>query len=248
MPERNLTIVLVHGAFADASGWYGVIPKLKARGYNVIAPPNPLRSIKTDAASVAGLLASIKGPIVLVGHSYGGAVITNAAQGSGNVKALVYVDGFALDEGESAASISDHFPGDKLVTALAPPVPLPDGGQDLYISEEKFHAQFAADVPADLANLMFVTQRPLTVAAVTEASGPPAWKTIPSWFIYGSADKAIPLGALELMAKRANPREIVVIDGGSHVVMVSQPDAVAALILRAAQAVAEVQSDTATAK
>lgn len=240
--NKDVTVVLVHGAFADASGWSRVIEKLSARGYNVIAPANPLRSIRSDAATVASLLATIKNPIVLVGHSYGGAVITNATNGNANVKALVYVDGFALDEGESAASISDRFPGDKVGPALAPPVPLPDGGKDLYIGAEKFHAQFAADVPAATAKLMHATQRPLTEAAVTEASGAPAWKTIPSWFIYGAADRSIPVAALEFMAKRAGSKETVVVKGGSHVVMMSHPDKVAQLIERAAASVSAAQA------
>ena len=237
-----MTIVLVHGAFADASGWSGVFQRLTARGYDVIAPANHLRSIKTDAESIASLLASIAGPIVLVGHSYGGAVITNAARRNTNVKALVYVDGFALDEGESASSISDRFPGEKIAPALAAPVPLKEGGADLYIGKQNFHAQFAADVPEAEAMLMWATQRPLTVAAVTEASGAPAWKTIPSWFVYGLADRSIPVAALQFMANRAGAKEIVEIDGGSHVVMVSHPDEVAELIERAAASATQTET------
>jgi pimeloyl-ACP methyl ester carboxylesterase len=227
--------VLVHGAFAESSSWDAVIPKLSAKGYNVVAVANPLRGVKSDAAYVASVLASIKTPVVLVGHSYGGSVITNAANGLSNVKALVYVDGYAPDAGESAASLSAQFPGGTLGSALAPPVSLPDGGKDLYIEQEKFRAQFAADVPEAQTKLMFATQRPVTEAALNETSGTPAWKTIPSWFIHGSLDKNITPEALFFMAKRAGAKETVEVKGGSHVVMVSKPDEVTKLIERAAE-------------
>jgi len=227
--------VLVHGAFAESSSWDAVISKLTAKGYNVVAVANPLRSLKSDAAYVASVLATIKTPVVLVGHSYGGSVITNAANEQSNVKALVYIDGYAPDAGESAASLSAQFPGGTLGSALAPPVALPDGGKDLYIQEEKFRAQFAADVPLSETKLMFATQRPVTEAALDETSGAPAWKTIPSWFIYGSLDKNITPEALVFMAKRAGAKENVEVKGASHVVMVSKPDEVTKLIERAAQ-------------
>jgi pimeloyl-ACP methyl ester carboxylesterase len=233
-PTKNVTVVLVHGAFAESASWNAVIPKLLARGYRVVAEANPLRGLKSDSEYLAALLASIPGPIVLVGHSYGGSVITNAATGNGNVKALVYIDGTAPDVGESAADLSGKFPGGTLGSALAPAVPLPDGGEDLYIVQEKFRAQFAADVPVAEAKLMFATQRPVTDAALKEASGAPAWKTIPSWFIYGSLDKNIPPAAHVFMAKRAGAKEIVEVKGGSHVVMMSHPDEVAKMIARAA--------------
>jgi pimeloyl-ACP methyl ester carboxylesterase len=232
---KNTTIVLVHGAFAESSSWDALIPRLTAKGYNVVAAPNPLRSLKADADYVASILKTIKTPVVLVGHSYGGSVITNAANGQDNVKALVYVDGYAPDAGESAVSLSAQFPGGTLGAALAPPVALPGGGNDLYIQQEKFRAQFAADVPETQTKLMFVTQRPVTEAALNETSGTPAWKTIPSWFIYGSLDKNITPEALVFMAKRAGAKENVEVKGGSHVVMVSKPDEVTKLIERAAQ-------------
>jgi pimeloyl-ACP methyl ester carboxylesterase len=141
-------VVLVHGAFADSSSWNGVIKRLHDRGYTVIAAANELRSVKGDAASVRSLLKSIHGPVVLVGHSYGGPVISEAATGQDNVKALVYVAAFAPEVGENAAELSSRFPGSSLGSALAPPVELADGGKDLYIEQDKFHAQFAADVPA----------------------------------------------------------------------------------------------------
>jgi pimeloyl-ACP methyl ester carboxylesterase len=229
-------IVLVHGAFAESSSWDGVIPKLVAQGYRVIAVANPLRGLRTDSDYVGTILDNIKGPIVLVGHSYGGSVITDAAYGRRNVKALVYIDGTAPDSGESAAALSAQFPGGTLGPALAPPVPLPDGNKDLYIQLDKYHSQFAADVTEDEAELMFATQRPVTEAALNEPSGPPAWKTIPSWFIYGELDKNIPPAAHAFMAKRAGARETIEVKGASHVVMISHPDEVAQLIERAAQA------------
>jgi pimeloyl-ACP methyl ester carboxylesterase len=235
-PTKPVTVVLVHGAFAESSSWDAVVTKLLAQGYPVVAAANPLRGLKSDAAYVATVLASIKGPIVLVGHSYGGSVITNAATGNANVKALVFVDGTAPDTGESASDLSGKFPGGTLGPALAPPVQLPDGGKDLYIQRERYRAQFAADVPDPQAQLMFATQRPVTQAALDEASGAPAWKTIPSWFIYGSLDLNIPPAAHAFMAKRAGAKETIEVKGASHVVMVSHPDEVAKMIVRAAEA------------
>jgi pimeloyl-ACP methyl ester carboxylesterase len=228
------TVVLVHGAFAESFSWNGVLTKLIAKGYRVVAAANPLRGAKSDAVYVAGVLKSIEGPIVLVGHSYGGTVISNAANGNNNVKALVYVAAFAPDAGETAAELSGRYPGGTLGPTLAPPVALHDGGKDLYIQQDKFRAQFAADVPSGDAKLMAGTQRPITEAAINEASGVPAWKSIPSWFIYGTRDLNIPEAAHSFMAKRVSSKEIVVVKGASHVVMVSHPDAVAKLIEHAA--------------
>ncbi|MBW4693826.1 MAG: alpha/beta hydrolase [Lyngbya sp. HA4199-MV5] len=230
------TIVLVHGAFADSSSWNGVLTKLIAAGYSTIAVANPLRGIKSDGNYVASAIRDIKGPIVLVGHSYGGTVITNAVNDNKNVRALVYVAGFAPDTGETAVELSGRYPGSTLGSTLAPPVVLPDGSKDLYIQQSKFHAQFATDIPANDAQLMASTQRPIAEAALNEASGAPAWKSIPSWFIYGDRDLNIPPAALSFMANRANSKETVVVNGASHVVMVSHPDAVAKLIEKAATA------------
>lgn len=227
------TIVFVHGAFAESSSWNGVLTKLSAKGYPTIAVANPLRGVKSDANYVASTLKDIKGSIVLVGHSYGGTIITNAVNGNKNVKALVYVAGFAPDTGETAIELSGRYPGSTLGSTLAPPVELPDGGKDLYIQQDKFHAQFAADVPANDAQLMASTQRPIAEAALKEASGAPAWKSTPSWFIYGDHDLNIPAAALSFMAKRANSKETVVVNGASHVVMISDPDTVAKLIEQA---------------
>ncbi len=211
-------------------------PALLAQGYPVVAIANPLRGVKIDADYTASALAGIGGPIVLVGHSYGGMVITNAAAGNSQVKALVYVAGFALEAGESAADLSGRFPGGTLGPALAPPVALPDSSVDLYIQQDKFHTQFAADVPEAEAKLMAATQRPITGFALNEGSGEPAWRNIPSWFIYGSLDKNIPAAAQSFMGKRAGAKRIIEIEGASHVVMISQPGAVAGLIIEAAGA------------
>ncbi|MFC6336677.1 alpha/beta fold hydrolase [Pseudomonas sp. CCM 7891] len=228
------TVVLVHGAFADASSWSGVVKILEKDGYTVVAAANPLRSVKGDGAAVSALLASIKSPVVLVGHSYGGNVISEAANNQANVKALVYVSAFAPEEGETVAELAGKFPGSTLGPTLAAPVVLVDGGKDLYIQQAKFHDQFAADVTAAEAAVMAATQRPVTDAALNEKSGTPAWKRIPSWFIYGDKDKNIPPQAMEFMAKRAKAKAVEVVKGASHVVLVSSPEPVARMIEKAA--------------
>ncbi|TPL11504.1 alpha/beta hydrolase [Mesorhizobium sp. B2-4-14] len=231
------TIVLVHGAFADSSSWYGVIAILEKHGYPVVAAANPLRSVKGDADIVHGLLATIKAPVVLVGHSYGGMVISNAANGQANVKALVYVAAFAPQAGESAGGLDSKFPGSLLgPDTLATPVPLPGGGSDLYVRQDKFQQAFAPDLPEAEAKLAAATQRPITDIAFGEAATEPAWGTIPSWFVYGDHDTAIPPKLHAWMAERAHSRETVVVKGASHVVMISHPDAVAKVIEDAATA------------
>lgn len=229
------TIVLVHGAFAESSSWNKVTTQLLAHGYPVVAAANPLRGLKADCAYIARVLQSIRGPIVAVGHSYGGSVITGAAFGNPNVQALVYVAGLAPDSGESAVDISERFTGSTLGPALAPPVELPDGGKDLYIQSDRFHAQFAADVPEIEAKIMAAVQRPVTELALHEASGPAAWKTVPSWFIFGSLDKNITEAAHTFMGQRAKARAVVIVQGASHALMVSHADQVERLIERAAQ-------------
>jgi pimeloyl-ACP methyl ester carboxylesterase len=236
------TIVLVHGAFADASSWNGVIKILESHGYPVVAAANPLRSVQGDARYVASIVESITSPVVLVGHSYGGLVISDAASGHENVKSLVYVAAFAPETGESAAALSGKFPGSTLGPTLAPPVTLPDGGKDLYIQQDKFPDQFAADVAKKEARLMAATQRPITEAALNEPAGQPAWKTTPAWFIYGDKDKNIPPQALGFMAERAHSKQTVVVNGASHVVMVSHPREVAEIIEKAAAAQASATS------
>ena len=230
------TIVLVHGAFADSSSWYGVIAILEKDGYRVIAAANPLRSVKGDGDTVRALLATISTPVVLVGHSYGGMVISNAANSQANVKALVYVAAFAPVAGESAGGLNQKYPGSLVGPALAPPVPLPGGGHDLYVQQEKFHDAFAPDVPADAAKLAAAAQRPVTDIAFGEPATEPAWKTIPSWFVYGDHDTAIPPKLHAFMAERARPRATSVVEGASHIVMISHPEAVAKVIEDAATA------------
>jgi pimeloyl-ACP methyl ester carboxylesterase len=229
------TILLVHGAFADASSWNGVIEILEKDGYTVRAVANPLRSVKSDARYVADIVKSIQSPVVLVGHSYGGCVISEA--GASNVKALVYVGAFSPDVGETALGLSGKFPGSTLGGALDAPVALSGGGKDFYIQKAKFHEQFAADVAAKEAVVMAAGQRPVTEAALNEPATEPAWKSIPSWHIYGDQDRNIPPRAMEFMAQRAKSRQTEVVRGASHVVMVSNPKAVAAMIERAAAAV-----------
>jgi len=207
MAAEKPTVVLVHGAFADSSSWNGVVKILEKDGYPVIAAANPLRTLKGDAQSVADVLAGIKSPVVLVGHSYGGPVISEAAYGNANVKALVYVAALAPEAGETVAGLASKYPGSTLGPTLAPPVALKDGGKDLYIQQDKFHDQFAADVPNADAKLMAATQRPVTEAALNEAASEPAWKTIPSWFVFGDKDKNIPPQAMAFMAERAHAKK-----------------------------------------
>lgn len=228
------TVLLVHGAFAASSSWDVVTERLLAKGYPVIAVAIPLRSVKTDAMYLASIAGSIDGPVVLVGHSYGGNVISNIPAGTTNVKALVFVSGVAPDVGESAASLAGKFPGSTLGPTLAPPVPLPDGNKDLYIRQDKYHAQFAADVPAAQAKLMATTQRPITEAALNEPGGAPAWKSIPSWFLYGSLDRNIPPTVHAFMAERAGSKKTVEVKGASHVVMMTHPGVLVGLIDTAA--------------
>ncbi len=224
------TVVLVHGAMADSSSWNGVIPRLQARGYTVIAAANPLRGLKSDADYLSSLIKSVKGPVVLVGHSYGGSVITNATTGNDNVKALVYVAAFAPESGESAFDLVGKFPGSILGTALASPVELAGGAKDFYVDQRKFQAAFAADLSSAQAKLMAATLRPVTEAALKEPSGTPAWKGIPSWFIYGGADRSIPAATHAFMAERAGARKAVSVKGASHVVMIFHAAAVAQII------------------
>ena len=204
-------------------------------GYHVIAAANPLRSVKSDTNMLASLLATIRTPIVLVGHSYGGMVISNAANGVSNVKALVYVAAFAPDAGENAGALDAKFPGSLLGPALAPPVPLASGGHDLF-QQDKFHDAFAPGLPATPAQLAGVTQRPITDIAFGETATTPAWKTLPSWFVYGDNDTAIPPKLHAWMAERAHSRETVVVKGASHVVMISHAPEVAKVIEDAATA------------
>jgi pimeloyl-ACP methyl ester carboxylesterase len=234
-PVAKPTIVLVHGAFADASSWNSVVALLLRDGYHVIAPPNPLRGPQSDGAYIHALLATIKTPVVLVGHSYGGMVISNAANDAPNVKALVYVAAFAPEAGESTGGLDNKYPGALVGAALQPPVPIPGGGHDLYIIQDKFPEAFAPDAPRNVALVVAATQRPISDIAFGEkAVGEPAWKTIPSWFIYGDHDTAIPPKAHAFMAARAHPRETVIVKGASHVVMITHAPEVVKVIEDAA--------------
>jgi pimeloyl-ACP methyl ester carboxylesterase len=235
MPDSvQPTVVLVHGAFADASGFGGIITELRAAGYRVLAPPNPLRSVAGDAATVSAVVGAIDGPVVLVGHSYGGAVVSQASASTSNVTGLVYLAAFTPDEGESCASVQEPFPASLLATTVAPTgyaAPGAAGGPDLYISEDGFHETFCADSPDELARVMYATQRPLAAAAFTEKASAAGWKTIPSWYLVSRQDNAIPPQAEEFMAKRMNAvtEEI----DGSHTAFIAQPQRVAAFIKQA---------------
>ena len=232
------TVVLVHGAFADASSWSGVIGRLQSLGYPVIAPANPLRGVADDAAYMKSVLATIKGPIVLVGHSYGGFVITNAALGNPNVKALVYIAAYAPEKGETAVGINALAPGSKIAAALAiQTVPGPDGTQvqEATILPSAFRDVFAADLPAETTAVMAASQRPAALAAFTQPSGEPAWTSIPSWYMVAGRDNAIGTAVEQIMAKRMGAHTVEV-RTASHAVMVSHPGAVVGLILRATRA------------
>jgi pimeloyl-ACP methyl ester carboxylesterase len=232
------TIVLIHGGFADASNWNGVIKDLSKEGYPVIAPANPLRGIPTDATYIKSVLASIKGPVVMVGHSYGGAVITNASAGNPNVKALVYVAAFAPDTGEQLGGLLGKFPGSLIPTSLNQvPFTNADGttGTDLYIQADKFRGTFAADLPKSTTALMAAEQRPFSAESLTDVTTAAGWRTIPSWGIVAGADKSIP-PALERWEYERMNAHVTEVPGASHVVMISHPDTVADVIEQAARA------------
>jgi len=228
------TVILVHGAFAESSSWHAVAERLTTHGHRVIAYANPLRSIAYDAAGLTALVRTIDGPVLLVGHSYGGAVITNVPADAGQIIGLVYVAGFALDAGESPGVAASLAPGGTLGETLQP-VPLPDGGADLYIAQDKYHQQFCADLPEADAALLAISQRPIVDAALGENSGEsPLWRSVPSWFIFGDQDRNIPVGAQQIMAQRADAKRVIEIAGASHVVGISHPAETADLILQAA--------------
>ena len=234
MTEKSKpVVVLVHGAFAESGGWGPVAQRLQAEGHRVIAAANPLRSVGYDAAQIRALIDSIDEPVVLVGHSYGGMVISKAAAGADGVKSLVYIAAFAPAPGDSAASLSGEFPGSTLAETLRA-VPQSGGDQDMYVAQELYRQQFAADVPQETTQIMAATQRPITLAALQEpAEGEQGWTTVPSFFLIAEADKNIPSAAQHFMADRAKGRSVS-IDGASHAVFASHPAEVADLILRAA--------------
>jgi pimeloyl-ACP methyl ester carboxylesterase len=234
------TIVLVHGAFAESASWNDVIDPLLEAGLRVIAAANPLRGLAADAAAVSDLVRSIDGPVVLAGHSYGGAVITNVDPDAGEILGLVYGAGFALEPGESCFALLSKFPGSTLADALEP-VARSDGGTDLTIAVDLFHAQFAADLPAVKAARMAATQRPIAREALLEASGDrPLWKELPTWFAFGEEDRNLPAAAQHYMAERAEAQRVLALPGASHAVTVSESFVTTDLIFQAASLPAAV--------
>ena len=234
------TIVLVHGAFADASSWTGVIGRLQQEGYTVIAPANPLRGVTADSAYTASLLGQIDGPVLLAGHSYGGAVITNAATSAPNVAGLVFVAAFAPDEGENLGD-AEAGSKDSVLNAALVQYTFPTGRDEetsveFAIDPALLRAAFAADLPEQQTALMAATQRPVAAAAFSDTCGPPAWRRLPSWAVVATGDKAAGADLVRSHAQRAGA-DIVEVDG-SHVIMISQPQAVTGHILTAARAVA----------
>jgi pimeloyl-ACP methyl ester carboxylesterase len=232
------TVVLVHGAFADASSWNGVITRLRAKGVPVTAPANPLRGIAADSAYIAAVLEQIQGPVVAVGHSYGGAVITNAATKAKNVVGLVYVAAFAPEEGETLAAAEAGSKDSVLNTAQVPRrYPTANGGSatEFYIDPPRVGDAFAADLSDEEVALIGATQRPVSELAFSEPSGPPAWKDRPSWAVVATGDRAAGTDVIRSMAERAGAKITEV--EGSHVIMISQPQAVTDVILEAVASV-----------
>jgi pimeloyl-ACP methyl ester carboxylesterase len=240
--QAKPTVVLVHGAWTNNASWASVIERLQSDGYTVYAPPNPLRSLTGDAAFVADYLKTIPGPIVLVGHSYGGMVITNAATKDPNVKALVYVDAFAPAAGDSALGLDSTRPGSALGAGPQKVfnfVPFPGaakGDAELYVKPSVFVQAFANDLPKKIGAMLAATQAPAVYSALTAKSGTPAWKTIPSWYVAGTIDRAIPLSIQLFMARRAHSHVTEVRAG--HLSMISQTAAVTKVIVEAAQSLA----------
>lgn len=244
MPDTStdtapLTVVLVHGAFADSSSWNGVVERLQAAGMKVTAAPNPLRGIVHDSAYVESFIKQIPGPVLAVGHSYGGAVISNAATGAENVVGLVYVAAFAPDEGERLGEATPTSRDSVLMSALVPlQYPTGNGGEtavEFAIDPDKLHEVFAADLPAEQAAVMAATQRPVAELGFSEPSGTPAWKSLPSWTVLATPDLAAGSDLVRSMAERAGATITEV--EGSHVIMISRPDVVADVIQTAAAAV-----------
>ena len=239
------TIVLVHGAWADGSSWNGVTSRLQEDGYTVYVLANPLRGLPSDSAYIASILNTITGPIILVGHSYGGAVISNAATGNPNVKGLVYVDAFVPDQGETLLGLSSAPPppgqagsclgGNPANVFNFVPYPGGNGDVDVYIKPAVFPSCFANDLPAQRAAVLAASVRPIAFSAFLEPSGPPAWKTIPSWYLVGTLDKVIPPYAQIFMAQRAHAQIVQV--KAAHPAMISHPDAATDLIEKAARTV-----------
>lgn len=233
MSTTTPTIVLVHGAFGDSGMWRGVIAKLRDQGYTTLAVPNPLRGLESDAQYAATVAKTVDGPVVLVGHSYAGAVITRAARDADNVEALVYVAAFQPDEGESCLENAGRFEGAKMGPDTTVAFEY-EGEPELRILPEHYQDVIAGDLPAETTDLLAVTQRSVRVQALTaELSGAPAWRTLPSWAVVATQDNAIPGQAQEFMAERAGSHVVRI--AGSHAVSISQPEAVAEVIIEAAK-------------
>jgi len=225
------TVVLVHGAWADASSWNGVVEHLQHRGLTVYAVANPLRGVATDAAYLTAFLKTVAGPVVLVGHSYGGFVVTNAAVGIPAVKALVYVDAYIPDRGDTVLTLTGKFPGSRVSPAVLDFVPSAGGVVDTYIKRAVFPGVFANDLPASRGAVLAATQRPLALTALSEPSGTPAWRSRPSWALVGTVDRVIPPAAQEYMARRARSHLTAV--HASHLSPVSRPHRVTQVVLDA---------------
>ncbi|GEL25679.1 alpha/beta hydrolase [Pseudonocardia sulfidoxydans NBRC 16205] len=234
MSASNPTVLLVHGAFAESASWNPVISQLRAQSVDVVAVANPLRSVTGDATYLRDVITGIGAPVVLVGHSYGGMVITEAAADNDAVVGLVYVAAFAPDHGESAFELSAKFPGSTLGAALTVS-PVSTGGNEFRIRPDLFHQQFVADGSEAAAALMAATQRPVTEAALVEGlpTDTPAWRRLPSWFVFGEQDRNIPAEAIRFMAERAQAKGIREVAGASHAISVGAPDQVTATILDA---------------
>jgi len=229
------TILLVHGAFAESASWDGVVDPLLKAGHPVIAAANPLRDLASDGASIGDLVRTIDGPVLLVAHSYGGAVISNVLADAGEITGLVYVNGFAPDPDESCFSLAGLFPGSTLGNDTLQPVPRNDGTTDLYVIRDLYHDLFCPDMPAPDAARMAATQRPATQEALFAPSGErPLWRELPAWFLIGEEDRIVPAELQRFMAERAGAQRTLQIPGASHAVAVSQPQTTADLILEAA--------------
>jgi pimeloyl-ACP methyl ester carboxylesterase len=233
-----LTIVLVHGAFADASSWKGVVERLQKEGHTVVAPANPLRGLAADAAYIASVVDQIDGQVLLVGHSYAGAIISNVVTKARNVVGLVFVAAFAPDDGEWLGDVTarskDAILGPALLQRNYPIGSDGTTGVEFVVDPDRFHEVFAGDLPADRAAVLAATQRPVAQGAFSEKTGPPAWKTVPSWAVVATGDKAAGTDIVRTMAQRAGANVVEI--EGSHLIMVSQPEAVTDVILEAARA------------
>jgi pimeloyl-ACP methyl ester carboxylesterase len=243
MTDQQPTVLLVHGAFAESASWTGVIQRLYAKKVEAVAIANPLRGLAQDAAYVRDVVTAINKPVILVGHSYGGMVITEAAAENPAVRALVYVGAFVPDTGESAMALAGSYPGSKLGDSVIG-YPLSSGGNELRIRQDLFHDTFCADLDLPTAGKMGRTQRPVTELALGSAleASTPAWATLPSWSVFGAEDQCIPAAGMQAWAERAGCRSVVSVAGASHAVAVSEPDSVSECILAA---IAGCQADAA---